>query len=135
MIVGRVFVTTALIFFAVEHFLHPTGLPGVPLRKEMPVWVPGGGLIDYLTGAALLAAGVSIVLKWKTRIVAASLGGWILLTILVIYGPVLVGALAEPEIGVRLQGINYFADTLLFAGVILTLAKATPDAAATGSGS
>src|SRR5262249_17156775 len=48
--VGRVFVTMALMVFGVEHFLYPTGLPGVPLEKQMPTWLPGRVLIDYLTG-------------------------------------------------------------------------------------
>ena len=30
------------------------------------------------------------------------------------------------SIGVELEGINYFADTLLFAGTVLALAKAMP---------
>ncbi|MCU1221091.1 MAG: DoxX [Candidatus Angelobacter sp.] len=125
---GRIAITLALIFFAIEHFLHPLGLPGVPLQKEMPSWmpVPGRMLIDYMTGAALLAAGGSFLLPRKTRSVAACVGGWLLLLVLVIYGPVLIGALSDPRIGVELEGINYFADTLLFAGVILALASAAP---------
>jgi uncharacterized membrane protein len=134
-IVGRVFVAMAVIFFGVEHFLHPTGLPGVPLKREMPPWIPGQVLIDYLTGAALLVAGGSILLRWKTRTVATCLGGWILLMVLVIYGPVLIVALSEPDIGIKVEGINYFADTLLFAGAILALAKAAPRAdVVSGSG-
>jgi len=124
--VGRVFVTIALIVFGVEHFLHPTGLPGVPLQKQMPAWVPGQVLIDYVTGAALLVAGGSILLNRKTRTVTTCLGGWILLMVLVIYGPVLIVALSDPGIGVEVEGINYFADTLLFAGVILAVARSTP---------
>jgi Na+/H+ antiporter NhaD/arsenite permease-like protein len=58
--------------------------------------------------------------------VAALVGGWILLMVLVIYGPVLIGALSQPPIGVEVEGINYFADTLLFAGAILALARAAP---------
>src|SRR5262249_7493542 len=52
--VGVVLITTAVIVFGFEHFLHPTALPGVPLRKQMPAWIPGRALIDYVTGAALL---------------------------------------------------------------------------------
>lgn len=126
MIVGRVFVTMAVIFFGIEHFLHATGLPGVPLQKQMPTWIPGRVLIDYLTGAVLLVAGGSILLTRKTRTVATCLGGWILLMVLVIYGPVLIVALSEPDIAIKVEGINYFADTLLFAGAILALAKAAP---------
>jgi hypothetical protein len=38
----------------------------------------------------------------------------------------MIGALANPDIGVQIEGINYFADTLLFAGVILAAASAAP---------
>ena len=119
-------IALAAIFFGVQHFLHPLGLPGVPLQKEMPLWVPRRVLIDYVTGAALLVLGGSILLNRKTRIVATYVGGWLLLMVLVIYGPVLILALSQPGIGVEVEGINYFADTLLFSGAILALASATP---------
>ncbi len=126
--VGRIVIALAAIFFGIQHFLHPMGLPGVPLQKEMPSWmpVPGRVLIDYVTGAALLVAGGSILLPRKTRSVAACVGGWLLLMVVVIYGPVMIGALSDPRIGVEVEGINYFTDTLLFAGVILALASASP---------
>jgi uncharacterized membrane protein len=123
---GRILIAIAVILFGILHFLHPTGLPGVPLQKQMPTWIPGRVLIDYVTGVALLVAGGSILLARKTRIVATCLGGWILLLVLVIYGPVLIGALSEPGTAVKLEGINYFADALLFAGAILALASTTP---------
>jgi uncharacterized membrane protein YphA (DoxX/SURF4 family) len=126
--VGRTVIALAAIFFGIQHFRHPLGLPGVPLQKEMPSWmpVPGRVLIDYVTGAALLVTAASILLNRKTRAVAACVGGWLLLMILVIYGPVMIGALSQPPIGVQVEGINYFADTLLFTGVILALASAAP---------
>ncbi len=126
--VGRILIAITAIVFGIEHFLHPLALPGVPLQKEMPTWVPARALIDYLTGAALLVTGASALLGRKTRVVAACVGGWILLMVLVIYGPVLIGALSQPAIGVEVEGINYFADTLLFAGAILALASSTPPA-------
>jgi uncharacterized membrane protein YphA (DoxX/SURF4 family) len=122
--VGRIAIALAAIFFGIQHFRHPLGLPGVPLQKEMPAWVPGRVLIDYVTGAALLVTAASVLLNRKTRAVAACLGGWLLLMVLSIYGPVMIGALSQPPIGVQVEGINYFADTLLFAGVILALASA-----------
>ena len=122
--VGRVLIAIAAIFFGVQHFLHPLGLPGVPLVKQMPLWLPVRSLIDYVTGAFLLVAGVCFLLAWKTRTAAAYLGAWILLLIVAIYGPVLIGALADPSTGVKVEGVNYFADTLLFGGAILSLAAA-----------
>jgi uncharacterized membrane protein len=124
--VGRILIALAAIFFGIEHFLHPLGLPGVPLVKEMPAWVPARMLIDYLTGAALLVLGGSILLNRKTRTVATYVGAWLLLMVLAIYGPVLILALSQPAIGIEVEGINYFADTLLFTGAILALASATP---------
>lgn len=124
--VGRLLVAIAAIVFGVEHFLHPMGLPGVPLPKLMPAWVPGRVLIDYVTGAGLVIAGACILLNRKMRTAATWLGSWILLLILVIYGPVLVLALSDPATPVKIEGIDYFTDTLLFAAEFLVLAQATP---------
>jgi uncharacterized membrane protein len=124
--VGRMVIAIAAIFYGVEHFLHPANVPGVPLEKLMPAWIPGHWLISYLTGAFLVVAGVSILLNKKTRMAATYLGTWIVLLVLFIYGPILIASLADPNTGVKIEGINYFADTLLFAGAILALASATP---------
>ncbi len=124
--VGRVLVALAAIFFGVQHFLHPANVPGVPLEKLTPVWIPGRLLIDYLTGAILLVAGVAILLARKTRMAATYLGTWIVLLVLFIYGPILIAALLDPSTDVKVEGINYFFDTLLFAGAILALASASP---------
>jgi uncharacterized membrane protein len=124
--VGRVFVTAALVLFGVEHFLHPGGLPGVPLVKQMPAWVPAHAVVDYVTGAALLAVAASVLLSRHTRTVAACAGAWLWFLLLAIYAPVLVGALGSPSGGVQLEGVNYFADTLLFTGAILALGSASP---------
>jgi len=125
--VGRVLIAIAAIFFGVLHFLHPLGLPGVPLQKQMPTWVPARPFIDYLTGAFLIVAGVCFLLARKTRMAATYVGAWIVLLVVVIYGPVLIGALADPSTAVKVEGLNYFADTLLFGAVILSLARATTD--------
>jgi hypothetical protein len=123
--VGRVLVAIAAIFFGVETFLHPLGRPGIPLEQLMPAWTPGRLLIGYLTGAILLVAGLSILLAKKTRMAATYLGTWIVLLVVFIYGPILIVSLADPSTAIKVEGINYFADTLLFAGVILALASAT----------
>jgi uncharacterized membrane protein len=124
--VGRVLIAIASLFFGVEHFLHPAACPGVPLQKLMPAWIPGRLLIGYLTGAILLVAGASILLGKKTRMAASCLGTWIVLLVVFIYGPILIVSLLDPSTAVKVEGINYFADTLLFAGAILALASATP---------
>jgi uncharacterized membrane protein len=124
--VGRVLIGVAAMFYGVEHFLHPANVPGVPLEKLLPAWIPGHMLISYLTGAILLVAGTSILLARKTRMAATYLGTWLVLLVVFIYGPILIASLADPNTGVKVEGINYFFDTLLFAGAILGLASATP---------
>jgi len=124
--VGRVLIAIAAIFFGVEHFLHPTACPGVPLEPLMPAWIPGRLLIGYLTGANLIVAGTGILLARKTRIAATYLGTWIVLVDLFVDGPILIASLSNPSTAVQVGGINLFFDTLLFAGAILVLASATP---------
>jgi uncharacterized membrane protein YphA (DoxX/SURF4 family) len=124
--VGRILIGIAAIFYGVEHFLHTPNVPGVPLEKLMPAWIPGHLLVAYLTGAILIVAGASILLGKKTRMAATYLGTWIELLVVFIYGPILIAALADPSTDVKVEGINYFFDTLLFAGAILALATATP---------
>jgi uncharacterized membrane protein YphA (DoxX/SURF4 family) len=89
------------------------------------MWIPVRAFVDYLTGAFLIVAGVCFLAGRKTRMAATYLGAWILLLVVVIYGPVLIGALADPSTAAKVEGLNYFADTLLFAGAILSLARAT----------
>jgi uncharacterized membrane protein len=124
--IGRVLIGIAALFYGFEHFLHPLARPGVPLAKLMPEWIPGRLLIGYLTGAILVVAGVGILLNKKTRMAATYLGSWIVLLVVFIYGPILIASLMDPSIAIKIEGINYFADTLLFGGAILALASATP---------
>ncbi|PYX68952.1 MAG: hypothetical protein DMG78_23460 [Acidobacteria bacterium] len=65
-LVGRVIIAIAAIFYGVEHFLHPAGAPGVPLEKLMPTWIPARLLIGYLTGAILFVGGAAILLARKS---------------------------------------------------------------------
>jgi len=123
--VGRVIIGIAAIFYGIENSMHTANVPGVPLEKLMPAWIPAHLLIGWLTGAILFVAGVCILLNKKTRMAATYLGTWIVLVVVFIYGPILISALGNPSTDVKVEGINYFFDTLLFAGAILALASAT----------
>ncbi len=123
---SRVILGLAAILYAVEHFLHPTNVPGVPLEKFMPTWIPAPALIAYITGIILLVCGFGILLAKKTRLLATYLGTWIALLVVFIYGPILVSSLLDPSTDTKVEGLNYFFDTMLFAGTILALAGASP---------
>lgn len=122
--VGRVVIGIAAIFYAVEHFLHPLNVPGVPLEKIMPMWIPGRMIISYVTGAILVVGGAAILFRRKVRAAATYLGSWLFLIVLLVYGPILIDSLLTPGTDVKVEGINYFFDTLLYAGTILGLASA-----------
>jgi len=124
--VGRIVIGSAAVLYGVQNFLHPFNVPGVPLEKMMPAWIPAKLLIGYLTGAILLGAGICIVLARKTRMAATYLGSWILLVVVIIYSPILIASLLKPGTDVKVEGINYFFDTLLYAGTVLALANALP---------
>jgi uncharacterized membrane protein len=122
-IVARVLVAVPLLFFAVEHFLHPEFAPGVPLAKVTPVWVPIRAFWGYLTGAALLISGATMLVdQRRARFAATLLGSLIALLLLFLYMPIFLTA-SQPAL---LEGINYVADTLLFAGTVLLAAAIMP---------
>lgn len=122
---GRTAVAIAVIFFAIQHFLHPELAPGVPSLKVTPTWVPLGPFWGYLTGAILLIAGAAMLINKKARMAAASIGLLMAILTLLLYVPILAMASQSPQI---LEGINYVADTLLYAGAALLVAGALPEA-------
>jgi len=123
---GRIVIGVAAIFYGVEHFLHPVNVPGVPLEKLMPEWIPGRVIIGYLTGAILLIGGVSVLFAKKTRMAATYLGTWIALLVFTVYAAILIASFPDPSTDVKVEAVNYFTDTMLYAGAILALASATP---------
>jgi uncharacterized membrane protein len=120
---GRIAIATAAIFFGVEHFLHPNSAPGIPLPMMTPTWVPFPSLWAYLAGAILLAAGIALALNKKSRIAATSIGALMTALTAFLYLPILILARGESEV---IVGLNYVADTLLYAGAALLLASALP---------
>ena len=114
----RFFVGIASLFYGVEHLLHPEYVPGVPLQKLTPEWIPGRIFLSYFVGVILILAGVCLLVNKKTRMAATFLGLTILLTVLWIYLPMLLRAPTD------LVALNFFFDTLLFCGAIMLLANA-----------
>src|SRR6185369_5130732 len=115
--VPRFFIGVPSIFYGVEHLLHPEYVPGIPLQKLTPEWIPGRIFLSYLVGVILILAGLCLVVNKKTRMAATVLGLTILLTVLWIYLPMLIAAHRD------VVALNFFFDTLLFSGAILLLAS------------
>jgi uncharacterized membrane protein len=119
----RFVLAIAAIFYGVQHFLHPQFAPGVPLELKTPSWIPVPSVWAYLAGAILLASGIALALNRKPRMAAASIGALMTFLTLCPYLVLLFLARGAPEIN---EGLNYVADTLLYAGSALALALALP---------
>lgn len=115
-VLGRFIVACTFVFYAVEHFLFPRFVPGVPLEKMIPAWVPAPTLLSYFVGATLLAAGVGLMIPRARRAAAASAGAVLLLLVVFFYIPILATEIRSP---LAVEGVNYVGDTLLFAATAL----------------
>jgi uncharacterized membrane protein len=115
-VVGRLIVACVFVFYAIEHFLFPRFVPGVPLEKMTPAWVPAPTLLAYFVGATLLAAGVGLMIRRTRRLAAASAGTVLVLLTIFFYFPILVTEIGSP---LAVEGVNYVGDTLLFAATAL----------------
>lgn len=115
-LMARIGIAIALLFFATQYFFHPELLPGIPLRQVTPKFIPGQWLWGGTTGVIYLVAGLCVLVEKETRLVAASLGLFVLFATIFFCFPIMIVHLAE--IG---RGLNVVADTLLLSGAILCL--------------
>ena len=114
--VGRLIVACVFVFYAIEHFLYPRFVPGVPLEKMTPAWIPAPTLIAYFVGATLLVAGVGLMFRRTRGVAAAGAGSVLVLLTVFFYIPILVTEIHSP---LAVEGVNYVGDTLLFAATAL----------------
>ena len=91
-------------------------VPGVPLEKLTPAWVPAPVVLAYFVGIILLLGGVGLLIRPTIRIAAAGAGIILVLLTAFFYGPIMV---MEIHSALAVEGINYVGDTLLFAGTVL----------------
>lgn len=114
---ARVLFGMTILVFAVEYFLHPELLPGVPLRQLTPNFIPGQLLWGYLTGVVYIVAGVCLLINKKAGLAATWTGSFVLFAVIVFCVPFMVQHGAD--VG---TGLNVPVDTLLFSGATLCLA-------------
>jgi len=117
----RIVFAVVAIFYGVEHFLHPEFLPGVPLEKLTPAWVPVPRVWGYVVGAVLLVSGALMLMNRGAREAAAWLGIVLAATVAIIYVPMLGPAHGTDQV---VEVIDYIFDTLLYAGTALIVGEA-----------
>ncbi|MGA9718839.1 MAG: hypothetical protein WBQ79_11220 [Acidobacteriaceae bacterium] len=113
---GRALVAAIMIFYAIEHFFFPRNVPGVPLEKLIPAWMPAPTLLSYFVGVVLLLGGIGLFLRPTIRIASAGAGIVLVLLTAFFYLPIFLMEIHTP---LAIEGINYVGDTLLFAGTVL----------------
>lgn len=111
---ARVCIGGSIIFFGVQHFLHPELLPGVPLRPLTPTFIPGYLLGGYLTGIVYVAGGALLLVKRKERLAAMWLGFFVFCTMLIFSVPYMI------QYG-GVVGLNSPDDNLMLSGALLCL--------------
>lgn len=79
---GRVLFGIAAVVFGVDHFLALELIASL-----VPAWMPGHLALASLTGAAMIAAGVSIVTRWMGGWGALGLGTIFLVFVLTLHAP------------------------------------------------
>ncbi|HWZ97071.1 MAG TPA: hypothetical protein VN025_04855 [Candidatus Dormibacteraeota bacterium] len=115
--VARNVLGIALVFFGVEHFLHPELLPGVPLEQLTPNFIPAHSLWGYLTGVVYVLAGICLLINKKARTAATWAGLFVLFAVIFFCVPYMLQYASD--IG---KGLNVPADTLVLSGALLCLA-------------
>lgn len=113
--IGRSAVAAIMIFYAVEHFLFPRHVPGVPLAKVAPSWMPAPVLLSWVVGLSLLAGGIGLLKQRFSRFASAGAGFILLLLTAFYYVPILILEFRSAPV----EGLNYVGDTLLFAATVL----------------
>jgi uncharacterized membrane protein len=89
---GRVVFGIAAVVFGVDHFLALDLIASL-----VPVWMPGHIFLASLTGAAMIVAGVSILMKWMGGLGAFGLGVVFLLFVVTLHFPRVLAAPRSPD--------------------------------------
>jgi uncharacterized membrane protein len=114
--VGRFIVGATMVFYGIEHFFYAHNVPGVPLKKMTPEWIPGAVGIASFVGVVLLICGAWILVGRRVRVAAAFAGLVLVLLVAFFYVPIFLTEMHTP---LALEGMNYVGDTLLFGATVL----------------
>ncbi len=110
--------TIAKIIFAVPFII--LGLMHFMAAKDMtelvPSFVPGGIIWIYITGVALIAAGISFIINWYTKLAGVLLAVLLLLFIVTIWLPKFSGGDNQAMVSL-LKDLGLLGGALIISGV------------------
>ncbi|MEL6672302.1 MAG: DoxX family membrane protein [Bacteroidota bacterium] len=102
--------------FGLLHFMNASGMAGM-----VPTWIPGGEFWVYLTGTAMLAASVAIIIGKLDRQASFGLAALMGVYVLTIHIPGLINAADEAAMGTAMSGM--LKDLGLAAGALMMAAR------------
>ena len=114
---ARIFIGGFIIFYGVQHLLHPELLPGVPLNQYTPTWFPGHLLWGFLTAFVYVTGGILLFIKRNEDVAAKWLGLFVLCVVLIFCVPYAI------QQGGGILALDVPLDTLMFSGALLCLAR------------
>lgn len=111
--IGRVVFGLMFVVFGLNHFMNTQQMTGA-----VPEWMPGGIFWVYLSGVAMLIAGISIIINKKAALAALLLAILIFSFVLFIHLPKLLGGDMSAMTSVLKDTV--IASAALFMSGILT---------------
>ena len=112
--IGRLLYALPFGIFGLMHFMNANAMAGM-------VPIPGGVFWIYLTGLALLAASISMIVEKYTRMACVLLGVMLLIFVLSIHLPGVIGAASEQAMQASMT--NLLKDAALAGGAWILAGK------------
>ena len=110
---GRILFSVPFLAFGIMHFLFGEGMKGI-----VPSFLPGGVVWVYITGAALVAAGVSIITKKEGKLAMLLLSVFLVITIVTVHIPALANqATMQMAMAGALKDIGLLGGALTYAAI------------------
>ncbi|QQS31537.1 MAG: DoxX family membrane protein [Sphingobacteriales bacterium] len=108
--IGQILYTVPFFVFGLFHLMGADAMAGM-------VPIPGGAIWIYITGLSMIAAGVSIILRKKTRLACLLLALLLLIYVLSIHLPGVIagGDGAQAAMGNFLKDIGLMGAALVIA--------------------
>lgn len=99
--VSQIVFALLMAFFGVAHFMNGANMAGY-----VPSYMPGGGALwVYLTGAALVLAGLALIINKQARLASYLLGAMLLIFVLTIHLPGFMNAADEAAKNAAMPGL------------------------------
>jgi len=114
--IGTILYALVIGFFGINHFLNASGMAAM-----VPTFFHGGIIWVYLSGAALIAAAIAILINKQTRLAGLLLALFLLIIVLTIHLPAVLQA--PDEAASRFPLTNLIKDSGLAAAALMIAGK------------